>query len=484
MKQKDEKFEEKLRENISVFDKISLTTDEKKEIAQKAISGAKAGAGKRREKWLPLYYKAKRRRIFAAAASFAIVLTVAFTLIRVYDPDLLRLGRFPKYFGFGSDELPGGPTNKTGGEPGLPDCHTSTQSCGEQEQEQSQGETEERTHHILEDAKLPLPAGNMEEVPAGSLWAYAVNDNLSGIFSKRYDCASSSLAHYPLRRAEVRVVAGNVPVPNVPVYGLDAAGNVVANAFTDMNGNAYLYSGLFGGEHAAIVYAGFQGNVAAFCGDKAVIPVTAGAAEQIGADIMFIFENPAPDSEKSSFILTHQGSMIADISSQTGAAIRLSPNLGYYDGEYLTSQNSFNIGANTYLSFFQSMPGSAFSGLSFEEWIDAGISGYGWRQNAVRLCVLVLENPRGNSLRGWENLAGAAKTAQELGVRFIPVLTYGKTEGLSPYRTLAAATGGTTVFLFKEGENLEDGAVSGAVKIEPLDILLAKVISYYLIPTP
>lgn len=114
--------------------------------------------------------------------------------------------------------------------------------------------------------------------------------------------------------------------------------------------------------------------------------------------------------------------------------------------------------------------------------LDNAINGHEWREDAVKICFLVLDAPphSESEVQGInKEILGSVEKAAELGIKMIPVASSGvDTETEVILRSFAVMTGGTYLFLTDDsgigGSHLEPTV--GEYTVEPLNECMIRVV--------
>ncbi|MDD4124175.1 MAG: hypothetical protein PHW77_00385 [Eubacteriales bacterium] len=479
MRFKDEEFEKELEMNISVFDKITLSDEKKREIAANILNSQHTP----RNKKVPFYATSSFKRTVSAAACFLIALTaaMAFVLPGGLNTKEAVEKDYSAYLNGDINSLTDS-TVITNDSTVSSDINDNIGSSSEYKEEQSMCE-EISEEYCDKSEEENVPECNEDYTASDTLYAVEINDNHSySIFASVCGIFSDSLPLniYPYNRVEVYVASSGMPAGNVTVYGLDAGGNKIAEARTDINGNAYLYGGLFEAGGAVIVTANACGIDASVKNGKAEIETKTNVTKPSSANIMFIFDTSVYMEDELDYFKSRLNGIIDGVASDTDTEIKFSVNFCYNDGELMISSNSFTSDNSETVSILRSSQIIGSAPEAIDKILINAVCGHEWDDDATKICVLILGNPINIESDACASIKIAVEEAQKLGVRIIPVVPNDTNTAESCfYRSLAAATGGTTAFITENLTN-ESGSTGDTLKAEELDSLLIRVISSYL----
>lgn len=261
-------------------------------------------------------------------------------------------------------------------------------------------------------------------------------------------------------------------------------GSVLYTARTDAAGMAYLYYDVDGAGQT-VPESVRAGDVEANVTDGAAeltLPVRAEAPSKL--DLMFMVDATGSMGDELAYIKEELADVVSRVEEATGFAVRTSVNF-YRDteDEYIVRYFDFKAVGQ---SLQDLAPQIADGGGDYPEAVhtalDNAVNGHVWDEDAVKLCILVLDAPPHDEADVKAQLRTLLPEAAEKGVRVIPVVSSGADETTEYLcRTFALLTGGTYVFLTDDsgvgGEHLEPTV--GAYTVEPLNDCLVRIIQRY-----
>ena len=292
----------------------------------------------------------------------------------------------------------------------------------------------------------------------------------------------------PYNMIKVSVLDKEAPCFGVKAT-LNGANGAVYNAVTDIEGNAYLFYNIRDEEDKpeSVTVAGKDYQL----DGKTEITIDAGEAgiKVTELDLMLMIDTTGSMSDELEYIKTELADMVTRISSADEAlSIRVSVNFYRDEGdEYIVKYYGFRTDINECLAQIKSQ--RADGGGDFPEAVhtalENAVSGHEWREDAVKICFLVLDAPpHSESERQGVNssLLNSVKTAAQQGIRIIPVASSGvDTATEIILRSFAIMTGGTYIFLTDHsgigGPHLE--ATVGQYTVEQLNDCMVRVVCEY-----
>jgi hypothetical protein len=482
MNRKDENFEKHLQQNISVFNNISLSEDKKRQMAKAIIEGQKRVCLKKK----PFYATAAFKKTLSAAACLVVALSLvmAFTL---WENNNALIDDNTNYNGNITVNTQETVSGKSESSPGY--TSVSYENSEEDIIEISE-ECEATEEDQYEEPQDNGPDGDYYTgiIENGQLYAYELNDNiLAKYLTDIYTNTPSSV--YPLgiiNRAEVRVVSGGNPVSNAEVYGIDRTGNTVAVARTNANGYAYLYSGLFEEGMNIITTANALGKSVSVINGIAVIETEQDHSNPDTANIMFVFDSSPAMAGEFNYFKSNLGGIMEKVAASTSAGIKLSVSFAYHDESSNFQRNSLSADISKNLEILQKVTGSFYTERDIGKILIESIYNQNWDDNAVKICVLVLSNQITLDENSRPFLKHAIAEAQRLGVHIVPVVAREEnplSKQSSLYRVIAAATGGTTLFVPDLNKISNKAIDNNPVKVERVDEILSKIIIGYINPS-
>ncbi|MCQ2428684.1 MAG: VWA domain-containing protein [Clostridia bacterium] len=297
------------------------------------------------------------------------------------------------------------------------------------------------------------------------------------------------------------IFAGNV----IPVHVTSANGDAaIFNCKVElMSGGEVIFTGRTGIDGAAFLFYGIDGinkvPDAVRIGDKvtkldslddtkALELTFDGKAEGVTAlDLMLMVDTTGSMGDELEYLKAELADMVSRIGkTEKALSIRVSVNF-YRDigDEYIVKYFDFRTDINECVK--QIAGQSAAGGGDYPEAVhtalDNAVAGHQWRNEAVKICFLVLDAPSHNGQEIDESLRKSLNTAAENGIRIIPVASSGvNTECEYLFRSFAAITGGTYIFLTNNsgigGDHKE--AEVGETNVEPLNECMIRVVCEYL----
>ena len=249
---------------------------------------------------------------------------------------------------------------------------------------------------------------------------------------------------------------GETPVMGVKV-ALKANGKEIFSAVSDINGNAYLFSGLNGQKEAPdgvrIMKADGSYDEYALADivnskNEAEVEVS-GENKDVNVDLMFVVDTTGSMGDELEFLKAEIQDVIERAEDETGKSIRTSVNF-YRDqtDEYVVRYFDFRDDAaevSKIVGEQYSSGGGDFPEAVYEAF-DNALNSHNWNEDSIKLMFVVLDAPPHDEDAA--KLAELICQAAAMGVRIIPVMSSGaddETEAL--FRSYAVITGGTYLFL-------------------------------------
>jgi len=352
------------------------------------------------------------------------------------------------------------------------------------------------------DAVDSIVPGSNITVQAGTLTAGEWRDNkdyaefLKTLNENEWYEYMKTWGIYPVRRKSVRLLQGTDPVKNAKVSLIDADGNVIFNAVTDHNGEAYLFYDLLNEKSQSTPLSVFY----SYLGISETVKLDEGEDVQIISlsnglnsdtvkklDLMFMIDTTGSMGDELHYIQEELRDVILRVSDiYEDMEIRLSVNFYRDHGdEYTVRYFKFNGDIDEAIKNLKDQYASG--GGDYPEAVDEAflnaVDGHAWDEDAVKLMFFVLDAPPHSDRQGsTERIQNTVLSAAEKGIRVIPVASSGvdkETEYL--LRTMALTTGGTYVFLTNDsgvgGDHLDPTV--GDYKVEKLNELMIRLIKEY-----
>jgi len=266
-------------------------------------------------------------------------------------------------------------------------------------------------------------------------------------------------------------------------------------AKTDNQGKAVLFAGLTKAGiqlpkfNLKASYNGKDFDLGAFNHDENTIqksiPVTKSASKKL--DILFVVDATGSMGDEITFLKTE----LLDVINRSGSQLPgMQINMGsvfYRDNgdEYVTRPFNFTTSSTQLINFINNQQASG--GGDFPEAVDealkVGTQNMQWSSSAVnRLLFLVLDAPPHQLPEHVNRMKDAIKTAQEKGIRIIPISASGidlETEFL--LRSLSISTNSTYIFITNDSGigNPHHTPTVGTYTVEYLNNLMVRLITKY-----
>ncbi|MCR4841452.1 MAG: VWA domain-containing protein [Lachnospiraceae bacterium] len=257
-------------------------------------------------------------------------------------------------------------------------------------------------------------------------------------------------------RVVIHVHNGESSILGVKV-ALTANGKEVYSAVSDINGNAYLFTGLDGQAQApdgVRVYKA-DGSYDEYKLSEIANSKNEGEVEvenvnkDVNVDLMFVVDTTGSMGDELDYLKAEIQDVIERAEDETGKSIRTSVNF-YRDqeDEYLVRYFDFRDDAKE----VSKIVGEQFAsgGGDFPEAVyeafDNALNEHNWNEDSIKLMFVVLDAPPHDE--DAKELAELVVQAAAMGVRIIPVMSSGadaETEAI--FRSYAVLTGGTYLFL-------------------------------------
>lgn len=260
-------------------------------------------------------------------------------------------------------------------------------------------------------------------------------------------------------------------------------------AKTDINGAAYLFYDITGdGKKPDAVSV--QDTTVSLDGKTEITVEAADAGIKVTAlDLLLMIDTTGSMGDELEYIKAELNDVVKRISeADQSVSIRVSVNFYRDEGdEYVVKYYDFRTDINECLQQIKEQ--HADGGGDYPEAVhtalDNAVTGHEWRDEAVKICFIVLDAPphSENEIQGVNSeLLKTVKTAAEQGIRIIPVASSGvdeETEFL--LRSYAILTGGTYVFITNDsgvgGDHKE--AEVGEHTVEYLNECMIRIVCEY-----
>ena len=288
------------------------------------------------------------------------------------------------------------------------------------------------------------------------------------------------------------VTGGGAPIYNAEVT-LEAGGEVWTSR-TDITGRAYLFypasaegasaTVKVGGEAKSVTLSSNGGQYASVSFD--IDPAEVGAKQ---LDLMLMVDTTGSMGDELEYLKAELSDVVGRVAEADGAlSIRVSVNFYRDEGDdYVVKY--FDFRENVDESVSQIKEQYSEGGGDFPEAVhtalENAVDGHTWREDAVKICFLVLDAPphSEDEVQGVnESLMKSIKNASALGIKIIPVASSGvDTETEVILRSFALMTGGTYIYLTNDsgigGDHLE--ATVSEKNVEPLNECMIRVVCEY-----
>ena len=328
-----------------------------------------------------------------------------------------------------------------------------------------------------------LTAGEWKDLDNYEFWSTLLNKN-------EWYRLMESRNLFANKMIKVNVIdkEGN-PCFNAYINLLDKDDNVIYSGRSDLGGNAYLFYDIDNNKEQAVSVE--VNGIKTLLDGKSEIKVK---IEEFGTefnylDIMFMIDTTGSMGDELNFLQTEVEDVINRVANtQKTLSIRMSVNFYRDKGDrYIVRDNKFYTDIDECIKQLKEQ--EADGGGDYPEAVhtamDNAVNEHQWRENAVKLCFLVLDAPPHNEteIEGInEQLQSVTEKAADKGIRIIPVASSGvDTETEFLMRSFAVMTGGTYIFLTDHsgiGESHLEPTV-GEYEVKKLNELLYDVILNY-----
>lgn len=339
-------------------------------------------------------------------------------------------------------------------------------------------------------------AGDQYVPQAGTLTAGEWKDkaNLSDWFEKtalpEWEKELQSRKIFSNNVFPIHVTSDGSNVFNEKIDFMDKNGKLLYTARTDVDGMAYLFCSnddldlvdkFTVGDHTEYLTKDSAGTVKE-------VSVSLERTDLKNLDLLFMIDTTGSMGDELSYIKSELSDVVKRVAKDTSLSIRISVNFYRDDGdEYVVKYFDFRDDVAECVK--QIAEQIADGGGDFPEAVhtalDNAVNGHEWRDDAIKLCFLVLDAPphTASEVQGVnESLINSIMTAAKKGIRIIPVASSGvdlPTE--IDCRSFAIMTGGTYIFLTNDSgvgnDHLE--ASVGEYKVEPLNDCMVRVINEF-----
>ena len=328
-----------------------------------------------------------------------------------------------------------------------------------------------------------LTAGEWKDLDDIPFWTELLNNNDWYKLMEQRGLFASKIV-------PVKLVDGNGnPCFIVPVILKDAEGKEIYRAVSDVNGMAYLLYDLDNQkQEAGCVSVGGKEYEIAKEGETK-ITVDAAAVEVKQLDLLFMIDTTGSMGDELRYLQAELRDVIRRVAESGGAyAINLSVNFYRDNGdEYVVRSFAFTGDIDKAIAQINEQQSSG--GGDYAEAVHLAledvVNNHQWREDAVKLCFMVLDAPphKEHEIAGIdERMQKTVLSMAETGIRFIPLASSGvDTETEFLLRSWAVMTGGTYTFLTNHSGigNSHLEPTIGEYEVEKLNDLLVRVISEY-----
>ena len=252
---------------------------------------------------------------------------------------------------------------------------------------------------------------------------------------------------------KVKVTDGESVCFNVPVKLL-SGDDVIFTAKTDVNGCAYLFHSIAKAETPDAILVGNE-KIALDGRSEYEVEAADAGIEVKALDLMLMIDTTGSMGDELEYIKAELYDVVARVAAaDENLSIRISVNFYRDEGDdYVVKYYDFRTDVNDCIE--QLKAERASGGGDYPEAVhtalDNAVEGHRWRDDAVKLCFIVLDAPphSESEIQGVNaELLKTVKAAAEKGIRIIPVASSGvDTETEFLLRSWALMTGGTYVFI-------------------------------------
>ena len=328
-----------------------------------------------------------------------------------------------------------------------------------------------------------LTAGEWKDLENIDFWVKVLNNN-------DWYSLMESRGLFANKIVPVKIVDGNGnPCFNVPVSLTDESGKITYSAVSDIDGMAYLLYDLDNKKETAgrIVIGGVQYDIAAQ--GQTVVNLASAGVSATKLDLLFMIDTTGSMGDELSYLQAELRDVIRRV-SQSGQVFAINLSVNFYrdnGDEYVV--RSFEFTSDIDKAIQQLSEQSPNGGGDYAEAVhlalDDIVHNHQWRNDAVKLCFMVLDAPphTDREIRGIDDrMQLTVMDMAEQGIRFIPLASSGvNTETEFLLRSWAVMTGGTYTFLTNHSGigNSHLEPTIGQYEVEKLNDLLVRVICEY-----
>lgn len=328
-----------------------------------------------------------------------------------------------------------------------------------------------------------LTAGEWKDADDLNFWTKLLNRNDWYELMKERNLYTNKIV-----TAYVHDEEGN-PCFNVKTQLIDSDGQTIYTARTDINGKAYmLYNLNNNNEKAASVLVNNQKFSLKDTSELDIsIEDTGMAVTKL--DLMLMIDTTGSMNDELKYLQEELEDVVKRVSNKN-EALSINVSVNFYRDEsddYIVMAYDFNKNIAKVLQQLKSQnaDGGGDYPEAVHEALNSAVNEHQWRDNAVKLCFLVLDAPPHSE----SEISGINSQIQKYiqqaaceGIRIIPVASSGvDTETEFLLRSFALMTGGTYVFLTDHsgvGDSHLEPTI-GQYTVEALNELMVRVISEY-----
>ena len=328
-----------------------------------------------------------------------------------------------------------------------------------------------------------LTAGEWKDTEAMADWVQKLSENEDwAAFVKERGLNTANFVKVTVTDGEKKCFNAKVELTN--------GDSTLFTARTDVHGCAYLFYSI-NREDAGPIQVKVGDTAVSVDGNADLTIDAADAGVDVTAlDLMLMVDTTGSMADELEYLKAELSDMVQRISKETDSlSIRVSVNFYRDEGdEYVVRYFDFREDITECLEQIRQQ--SADGGDDFPEAVhtalENAVSGHAWREDAVKLCFLVLDAPPHSEqqVQGVNaSLRNSILQAAELGIRIIPVASSGvdsETEFL--LRSYALLTGGTYVFLTDDsgiGNGHKDPDIDESVTVELLNDCMVRIACEY-----
>ena len=291
-----------------------------------------------------------------------------------------------------------------------------------------------------------LTAGEWRDTDNLADWYKLVRDN------NWYDYAEERNI-FSNKAVTVKVTDEGAACFNVKVE-LKDGNKVIAKGQTNIKGEAYLFYNVDGGKAnpSAVTVNGKDYSLST---DYIEIEAKNCGIELKAIDLMYMVDTTGSMGDELNYIKAELVDMVNRI-AEKGQAVSIRVSVNFYRDEgddYIVKYFDFREDINACYELIKNekADGGGDTPEAVHTALDNAVNGHTWREDALKLCFLVLDAPPHSEeeIQGINaDLRETFIKAAEAGIRFIPVMCSGADKATEYLlRSLAAITNGTFIFL-------------------------------------